>query len=76
MTPYGALAAVGGRQALVFAIRVSDTLLSAIAVLVILALGVQPSFAPVALSVGSIAGGLAIRAFILRPEARREQAIR
>lgn len=76
VTPYGALAAVGGRQALVFAIRVSDTLLSAIAVLVILALGVQPSFAPVALSVGSIAGGLAIRAFILRPEARREQAIR
>lgn len=74
VTPYGALAAVGGRQAFVFAIRVSDTLLSMIAVAVILALGLQPSIAPIALSIGSIAGGLAIRAFILKPEAQREQS--
>ncbi|QNE48060.1 hypothetical protein F1C58_14910 [Glaciihabitans sp. INWT7] len=74
VTPYGALAAVGGRQAFVFAIRVSDTLLSIIAVAVILALGLQPSLAPIALSIGSIAGGLAIRAFILKPEAQREQS--
>jgi O-antigen/teichoic acid export membrane protein len=73
VTPYGALAAVGGRQALVFAIRLGDTLLSAIAVIVLLALGGQAAFAPIALAIGSIAGGLAIRIFILSPAVRRER---
>jgi O-antigen/teichoic acid export membrane protein len=73
VTPYGALAAVGGRQALVFAIRLGDTVFSALAVILILALGAAPAYAPIALATGSIAGGLAIRFFILSPAARRER---
>ncbi|MCU1523332.1 MAG: hypothetical protein JWO18_226 [Microbacteriaceae bacterium] len=73
VTPYGALAAVGGRQAFVFAIRLSDTVLSAIAVVVMLALGAAAAYAPLALAIGSIAGGLAIRTFILVPLARKER---
>ncbi|MCU1557979.1 MAG: hypothetical protein JWN09_1974 [Microbacteriaceae bacterium] len=73
VTPYGALAAVGGRQMLVFTIRLADTLLSAVAVVVMLALGADAAYAPVALAIGSIAGGIAIRMFILSPLARAER---
>jgi O-antigen/teichoic acid export membrane protein len=73
VTPYGALAAVGGRQALVFAIRLADTVLSAVAVVVMLALGSAAAYAPVALAIGSIAGGVAIRLVVLAPIARRER---
>lgn len=73
VTPYGALAAVGGHQAIVFAIRLGDTILSIIAVVVLLALGGSAAYVPIALSVGSIAGGLAIRAIILVPAVRRER---
>lgn len=72
VTPYGALAAVGGRQALVFGVRLGDTLLSAAAVGVLMALGGAAEYAPVVLAAGSIAGGIAIRAIILAPQARRE----
>lgn len=73
VTPYGALAAVVGRQALVFSIRLADTLLSAISVVVILSLGAEAAYAPVALALGSLAGGIAIRTIILSPMARRER---
>jgi O-antigen/teichoic acid export membrane protein len=73
VTPYGALAAVRGRQALVFGIRLADTLLSATAVVVMLALGAEAALAPIALAIGSIAGGIAIRTFILAPISRRER---
>ncbi len=74
VTPYGALAAVGGRQAVVFAIRLGDTVFSALAVVIILLLGAPPAFAPIALASGSILGGLAIRFLLLAPAARRERA--
>jgi O-antigen/teichoic acid export membrane protein len=61
VTPYGALAAVAGRQALVFAIRAGDTLLSLAAVLVGLGIGIAPAWAPALMVIGSLAGGLALR---------------
>ena len=73
VTPYGALAAVGGRQSAVFAIRLGDTLLSALSVVILLALGGSPGLVPIVMCVGSIAGGLAIRIFILVPTVRRER---
>jgi O-antigen/teichoic acid export membrane protein len=66
VTPYGALAAVGGRQALVFAIRAADTAVSLAAVVVALALGLDPAWSAALLAVGSLAGGLVIR-FALVP---------
>jgi O-antigen/teichoic acid export membrane protein len=74
VTPYGALAAVGGRQSLVFAFRLSDTIVSGISVLILLALGGPPELAPIVMCVGSIAGGIGIRVFILSPAMRRERA--
>jgi hypothetical protein len=66
VTPYGALAAVGGRQALVFAIRAGDTAVSLAAVVVALAVGLDPAWSAALLAVGSLAGGLVIR-FALVP---------
>jgi O-antigen/teichoic acid export membrane protein len=61
VTPYGALAAVGGRQALVFGIRVADTAVSLAAVVVALRLGLDPAWSAGLLAVGSLAGGLVLR---------------
>lgn len=61
VTPYGSLAAVGGRQVVVFAVRASDTALSLAAVVVGLALGLPPAWAPSLLVIGSLAGGLVLR---------------
>lgn len=72
VTPYGALAAVRGRQALVFAIRASDSALSAVGVAMLLMLGGALEFVPLVLAGGSVLGGLAIRMLLLVPEARRE----
>lgn len=66
VTPYGALAAVGGRQALVFGIRAADTVVSLVAVVVALTLGLDPAWSAALLAVGSLAGGLVIR-FALVP---------
>jgi O-antigen/teichoic acid export membrane protein len=71
VTPYGALAAVGGKQAVVFGVRVGDTIVSIVAVATALALGMGVPLVAVVLSVGSILGGAAIRFFILAPLARR-----
>lgn len=61
VTPYGALGAVGGRQIAVFVIRLSDTVLAIIAVIVMIAWGAEPSTLPFALAVASMLGGLGLR---------------
>lgn len=61
VTPYGALGAVAGRQVAVFVIRLSDTILAIVAVIVMIALGAQPSTLPFALAVASLLGGLGLR---------------
>lgn len=71
VTPYGALAAVAGKQATVFAVRVGDTVVSAALVLVGLAAGMDVAYAAVVLSLGSLAGGAVLRLFVLRPLAGR-----
>ena len=73
VTPYGALAAVGGRQSMVFFVRLADTIVSAVAVLILLSLGGAAELAPIVMCTGSIAGGVAIRMFILVPSRRRER---
>lgn len=75
VTPYGALAAVGGRQSLVFAFRLGDTIVSALSVVILLALGGPADLVPIIMCIGSVAGGVAIRLFILVPSARRERAM-
>lgn len=71
VTPYGALAAVGGRQAAVFAVRAIDTIVAIGFVWIVLAAGVGVQWVPAALAVASILGGLAIRWLILVPLVRR-----
>jgi len=61
VTPYGALGAVAGRQIAVFLIRLSDTLLAIVAVIVMIALGAEPSTLPFALAAASMLGGLGLR---------------
>ncbi len=61
VTPYGALGAVGGRQIAVFLIRLSDTLLGVVAVVVMLSLGAVPSALPFALAAASMLGGVGLR---------------
>jgi O-antigen/teichoic acid export membrane protein len=74
VTPYGALAAVGGRQATVFAIRLADTALSCAAVAVALSLGAAVETVPLVLAAGSLAGGIALRVLVLRPPRGRLRA--
>jgi O-antigen/teichoic acid export membrane protein len=62
VTPYGALAAVSGGQAAVFAVRAADTVLSLAAVLIGLALGMDPAWSAALLAIGSLGGGLVLRA--------------
>jgi hypothetical protein len=76
VTPYGALAAVSGGQARVFAVRVADTLLSLVAVVVGLAIGLDPAWAAALLAIGSLAGGLVLRfALVPRLERAREMVL-
>jgi len=70
VTPYGALAAVSGGQAVVFGVRVADTALSLAAVMVGLSLGLDPAWSAALLAVGSLAGGLVLR-FALVPRLER-----
>ncbi len=66
VTPYGALAAVRGRQAAVLGLRVADSLLSLLLAALLLVGGASVALTPLALAVGSLLGGLAIRWFLLR----------
>lgn len=61
VTPYGALSAVSGRQAAVFLIRFTDTVVAAGATLAVLALGAPYATIPFALAGASALGGLALR---------------
>ena len=71
VSPYGALAAVRGHQASVLLIRIVDSLAS-LAVAVALVWGLRTAeWAPVGLTLGSLAGGLALRLIVLRPPAGR-----
>ncbi len=63
VTPYGALAAVGGKQRIVFGIRLADTVLSLVLAGAVL-LWWSPIAVPLALSVGSLAGGFALRMLV------------
>lgn len=65
VTPYGALAAVRGRQKSVFLIRFADSAFSLGLAALFLALGADIWAVPIALTIGSLAGGLAIRWFVL-----------
>lgn len=69
--PYGTLAAVGGQQRLVLAIRVVDSVVSlALVALVVWLLGAQFGWAPWLLSTGSFVGGWFLRRRVLVPQAR------
>lgn len=68
VTPYGALAAVRGKQAMVLALRVTDSVLSLVGAGFILAVGGPISLVPFVLTLGSLVGGLSIRWLILRPQ--------
>ncbi len=70
VTPYGALAAVRARPRRVFAIRLLDTTVSLAAVVVVLQLTGAFALAPLVAAVGSAAGGIAIRFFLLAPLTR------
>ncbi|TXK17734.1 hypothetical protein [Homoserinibacter sp. GY 40078] len=73
-TPYGSLAAVHGRQRRVFLLRLTDTVISAIAVIVLLVLGGDPVLVPVVLAGGALLGGLGIRVLVLAPLASAGRA--
>ena len=72
VTPYGALAAVGGRQASVFTVRAIDTLVGIGLVWIALSAGVSVQWVPAILAVTSLLGGIAIRWIILLPLVRHE----
>ncbi|MGN6446057.1 hypothetical protein [Amnibacterium sp.] len=61
VTPYGALAAVSGGQAAVFAVRAADTVVSLAAVVVGLLLGMDPAWSAALLAIGSLGGGGVLR---------------
>jgi len=73
VTPYAALAAVRGRQAAVLGLRVCDSLvcLALASALVLIDNSVQ--WVPLALAVGSVLGGLAIREFVLTKDVEKER---
>ena len=66
VTPYGALAATGGRQATVLAIRAMDTAVGVVAVGASLVSGIEVAAVPLVIAVSSLLGGIAIRMWILR----------
>lgn len=66
VTPYGALAAVRGRQAGVFLVRLADSLVSLALAALLLGTGGALWTVPLALTVGSLAGGAVIRLVLLR----------
>ena len=71
VTPYGSLAAVTGRQRGVFGIRVADSVLSLALVVLVLRIGLPLVSVPLALAVGSIIGGIALRVMLARAVSRR-----
>ncbi|GAA1345336.1 hypothetical protein [Arthrobacter roseus] len=73
VTPYGALAAVRASPRRVFTIRLLDTTVSLGAVVVVLQLTGAFELAPLVAAIGSVAGGIALRFFLLAPLARVDE---
>lgn len=73
VTPYGSLAAVRGCQAAVLAWRVADSVTSLVAVAVVVVVDGSAGWVPIALTIGSLLGGLAIRQVVLRGAVRRQR---
>jgi len=69
VTPFGQLASVRGNQRRVLSIRVADSVVTLIAVVIALALGLAVMWVPLILAIGSIAGGMTIRIMVLAPAA-------
>ena len=73
VTPYGALAAVRGLQAAVLAVRIVDSLVSlALAATVAYVTGSE-EWVPFGLALGSFAGGLLIRHYVLLVPPKRSR---
>ena len=66
VTPYGALAAVRGLQAAVLVVRIADSLFSLALAAALVYLVRSIEWVPIGLAVGSVAGGVAIRQYVLR----------
>ena len=66
VSPYGALAAVRGHQGAVLLIRILDSLVSLAVVAALVWVLRSAEWVPVGLTLGSLAGGLALRLSVLR----------
>ena len=66
VTPYGALAAVRGLQVAVLVVRIADSVFSLALAAALVYLVRSIEWVPIGLAVGSVAGGVAIRQYVLR----------
>lgn len=64
-TPYGVLAAVRGRQAATFLVRLADSVCSLIGVAIVMSIGWSATTVPYVLGVFALLGGLGIRQLIV-----------
>ena len=71
VTPYGALAAVRGKQAAVLGLRVAESVASIAGIGLLLAAGGSEFLVPAVLAVCALVSGLAIRMLLLTPEGSR-----
>jgi O-antigen/teichoic acid export membrane protein len=69
VTPYGALAAVRGKQAAVLGLRVAESVASIAGIGILLAAGGSEFLVPAVLAVFALVSGLAIRMLLLTPKA-------
>jgi hypothetical protein len=67
VTPYGALAAVRGKQAGVLGLRLADSVMSLSLAGAFVAFAAGYTFVPVLMAVGSLLGGPLIRGLLIRP---------
>ena len=70
VTPYGQLASVRGRHVAVFWLRMADSVASLITIYVVVSATGDVAWAPLVMAAWSLAGGLAIRLLVIRPDVR------